>query len=169
MKKTQLHFDGKTLNLSYETLENNKYKILLEGHEFIISSKESMGGILLEENETYYPISLTYNPHKKEIISRIESNTHTIKIKDKVQDISKSSKKISLQLLSPITGIISSILIKEKQILPDHTHCISIIAMKMENKLYNLGELKVKKIVVKENVQVQEGDILIEFEEVTKK
>lgn len=165
MKKTQLQFNGKTLEVSYETLQKNKYKIIIENEEFIIETKESMGGILLEENNTLYPISLTFDPQKHEIQSRINSNTHTIKIKEKGSISSSKSKKKNLTLTSPITGVISSIVVKEKDSIQDHTHCISVIAMKMENKLYNQGTLKVKKILIKENAKVQEGDILIEFEE----
>lgn len=65
------------------------------------------------------------------------------------------------EIISPITGVISEIFIKEGDFIKRDQKVLLISAMKMENEIVSDFEGRIKEILVKKNQEVKEGDILI--------
>jgi len=75
-----------------------------------------------------------------------------------------SRERIEKEIKSPLTGTISSIVVKIGETLRPGKKVATLIAMKMENEIVSEGYGKIKEIKAKENQSVNSGDTLIVLE-----
>ena len=68
------------------------------------------------------------------------------------------------EIKSPIAGVISKILVKEGDFVKKEQKTIFLSTMKMENEIISDFNGKAKKILVKKNQEVKEGETLIILE-----
>ncbi|GAH94111.1 unnamed protein product [marine sediment metagenome] len=68
------------------------------------------------------------------------------------------------RIKAPIAGIISEVFVKERDVIKKGKKVILLSAMKMENEIISDFEGRVKKVSVKKDQKVKEGDILIVLE-----
>lgn len=68
------------------------------------------------------------------------------------------------KIKAPIAGIISEVFVKERDVIKKGKKVILLSAMKMENEIISDFEGRVKKVSVKKDQKVKEGDILIVLE-----
>lgn len=73
-------------------------------------------------------------------------------------------KKGKVEILAPISGIVSEIFKKEGDFVKKGEKILSLLAMKMENEIYAEREGKIQKIFVKKNQSVKKGEKLLEIE-----
>jgi biotin carboxyl carrier protein len=70
----------------------------------------------------------------------------------------------SCDVLSPMTGKVLSILVKEKSVVKEGDVLITIEAMKMENRILSERAGVIKSVRVAPSASVNTGDILLSFE-----
>lgn len=99
-------------------------------------------------------------------IIRIEIKGYTIDVllEDPLVSAVIGTDQIDLNIIAPLAGSISSILVKEGQKIELGDIVIIISAMKMENKIIAKSSGKVKCINISEGDQVRKGATLIEME-----
>lgn len=73
-------------------------------------------------------------------------------------------KKQKVEILAPISGTISEIFKKEKDLVKKGEKILSILAMKMENEICSPIEGKIKGIFVKKGEIVKKNQKLVEIE-----
>lgn len=76
----------------------------------------------------------------------------------------QSSANHSKEIKASIAGIVSDISVKQGESIKEHSKLLTLSAMKMENEIHAEKDCKIKKILVKINDKVKEGDILIILE-----
>lgn len=65
------------------------------------------------------------------------------------------------EILAPLDGVISKILVKEGDVVKKNQTLLFLSAMKMENEICAEDDGKIKKILVKEGDKVKKDDVLI--------
>ena len=65
------------------------------------------------------------------------------------------------EIIAPLAGVIAEIFVKEGDFIKRDQKVLSISAMKMENEIISEFEGRVKKVLVKKDQEVKEGDVLI--------
>jgi len=105
-------------------------------------------------------LNLVYKKLKDKIILFYNSRVYII---EKVQDFVKSEDIKKEEIISPITGKINSIKVKENDIVNENDVLLTIESMKMEMIITSPKKAKVEKIYCKENEIVSQGKILIKL------
>lgn len=89
-----------------------------------------------------------------------DSAIPTIKNEDKRHTLEKASKGKD-EIKAPLSGIISSIFVKEGEEVSPGQKLLMLSAMKMENEIVSEVAGKVKTISVSKDQKVKEGEILM--------
>ncbi len=124
-----------------------KLKIKVQGKEYPVEIEE------LNKNETKVKIG------KKEFVFKEEERERK-KIAVAKTSIPKRDFRTK-EIKAPISGTISEVFINEGEFIKKETKVVSLSAMKMENEIISDFEGKVKKIFIKKEQKVNEGDVLI--------
>jgi len=124
-------------------------------------------------------MELKINIKGKEHVVNVEENGNEIKIvvngkehifnsSTGIEEISffptSTSQSFSKEIKAGIAGIVSEISVKEGEEVKANKKLLTLSAMKMENEIHSEGDGKIKKVLVKVNDKVKEGDILIILE-----
>jgi len=124
-------------------------------------------------------MELKINIKGKEYIVNVEENGNEVKVivngkkhvfnsSTGIEDISfshsPSNNNHSKEIKASIAGIVSDISVKQGENIKAHQKLLTLSAMKMENEIYSETNGKIKKVLVKVNDKVKEGDILIILE-----
>lgn len=120
------------------------FKIKIKNKEYSIELKEERGRVKVKIGNKEF----VFGSNKKEelLVSSIKKD---------------SSVK---EIVSSLSGIVTSIFVKEGEIIKAGQKVLILSAMKMENEIVSESEGKIKKVMVKENQQVKEGEVLIVLE-----
>lgn len=70
----------------------------------------------------------------------------------------------SSQIISPMPGLVKSVMVKEGDMVSEGAEICTVEAMKMQNKLVASKQGKVKKVNTKVGESVEEGKVLVELE-----
>ena len=81
-----------------------------------------------------------------------------------IQESLISEDSLRKEIISSLSGIVTSLFVKEGESIKAGQKVLILSAMKMENEIVSENAGKIKKIMVKENQQVKEGDVLIVLE-----
>ena len=103
----------------------------------------------------------------KHVFFKLNGQTRSIDVKDNNYTVTKKqNKKVSSasEIGAPLQGRLSSILVKEGDMVEKNTPLFTIEAMKMESTIVSSLSGKVKAIVLQEGVLVQQDDVVLEFE-----
>ncbi len=127
-----------------ELVEKTETKVvLLENTERIQGEMETIEGkSYFFKNGAYYEYS----------DSSLESIT------------SETQESNSNEITSPMPGTVTKIYVKEGDVVEKDNILLKIEAMKMENKIYSWGKLKIKKVLCSEKTFIDIGEVLIETE-----
>jgi biotin carboxyl carrier protein len=122
-------------------------KVNIDGKEHIVNVEESEGHLKIHLDGNVYQVDTSLKDEQKDI------------------DLSSGSKETkSGEVKADISGIIYSVDVKKGQQVKKGQKIISLIAMKMENRVLSPTDGKVKDIKVKKNDKVKKGDILVVIE-----
>jgi len=120
------------------------FKIKIRNKEYSVELKEERRGIRIKiGNKEFIFVSI-----KEDIVFKPQN----------ISDNKDSSRK---EIISSLSGIVTSIFVKEGEIIKSGQKILILSAMKMENEIVSEGSGKIEKIMVKENQQIKEGDILV--------
>lgn len=136
------------------TLKNNKFTI----------SKENGNYKILDANGKSTNIDDIIELGNNIIRIEIEGYTIDVSIEDPLLSAVSGVDDGDLNIVSPLAGSVSSILIKEGQTVEKGDIVLTISAMKMENKIVAKSAGIVKCVNVTEGEQVTKGAILIELD-----
>jgi len=126
-----------------------KFKLKIKGKECEVE--------ILEEGEDKVKIKVG----EKEFIFGKEEEKKGISIIQTSIPKRDFSKK---EIKAPIAGVISEIFVKEGDFVKREQKILFLSTMKMENEIISDFDGKVKKILVKKNQEVKEGETLIILE-----
>ena len=122
------------------------FKIKIKDKEYHIELKEERGEVKVKVEGKEF----SFGPTKKEVSS--------------VQSYSIKKDSSNKEIVSSLSGIVSSIFVKEGDAVKSGQKVLILSAMKMENEIVSESDGKIKKLLVKENQQVKEGEVLIILE-----
>lgn len=122
------------------------FKIKIKNKEYQIELKENCGAVKI----TIGGKEFVFGPNKG---SSLKGEQSTIK---------KGS--LNKEISSSLSGVVTNIFIKEGSHVKAGKKFLTLSAMKMENEIVAENDCKIKKILVKENQQIKEGEILIILE-----
>ena len=125
-----------------------KFKLKIENEEFEIEILETPEGVKVKVGQKEF----FFGEREK-----IEEKT-VAKVKIPKRNFEKR------EILAPITGEITKILVREGDLVKKGQTLILLSAMKMENEILAEKEGKVKKIFVKEGEKVEKNQTLIILE-----
>jgi len=100
--------------------------------------------------------------HKGAIIDLLVLSNRHLEL-NKIMIPRKQEDKSNM-LLSPMPGLLVSLLVKEGQIVEENEPLAIIEAMKMENIIKSEKKVKVKKINCKEGDSLEVDEVILEFE-----
>lgn len=123
------------------------FKIKIKDKEYHIELKEERGRVKVKIGNKEF----VFGSNKEE--ARLNTEASSIK-----KDFLKK------EIVSSLSGMVTSIFIKEGESVKAGQKLLILSAMKMENEIVSENQGKIKKIMVKENQQVKEGDVLIILE-----
>ncbi|HNY36262.1 MAG TPA: acetyl-CoA carboxylase biotin carboxyl carrier protein subunit [Candidatus Pacearchaeota archaeon] len=120
------------------------FKIKIKNKEYQIELKENCGAVKIKIGGKEF----VFGSNKGSLIE------------------TSSIKKDSLNkgIASSLSGVVTKIFVKEGSHVKAGNKFLTLSAMKMENEIVAENDCKIKKILVKENQQVKEGEILIILE-----
>jgi len=121
------------------------FKIKIKGKEYAIELKEERRGVKVRIGDKEF----VFGSKKEEFTAQPSS-------------VKKGSSE--KEIVSSLSGVVTSIFVKEKEIIKAGQKVLTLSAMKMENEIVSESEGKIKKISVRENQQVKEGEVLIILE-----
>lgn len=139
-----------------------KFSFKISGNKYDVDIQKIEGNIIeLEVNGIFYKVELEkeIKTQKTQILVRQEVAPPTTKEKKIVKTLSSS-----VQIKSPLPGIILKILVKEGDIVKEGDTLAIIEAMKMENKILAEKPGVVKSIKIRPGDNVLENDLLFELE-----
>ncbi|MFA5080432.1 MAG: biotin/lipoyl-containing protein [Candidatus Paceibacterota bacterium] len=93
--------------------------------------------------------------------SAVKENKNDESISEFAQEQKILSKK---ELKASLAGLVSEVFVKEGETVKQGQKILTLLAMKMENEMITEQNGKIKKIMVKVNQTVREGEILVIFE-----
>ncbi|MFA5431270.1 MAG: acetyl-CoA carboxylase biotin carboxyl carrier protein subunit [Candidatus Paceibacterota bacterium] len=123
------------------------FKIKIKNKEYLIGLKEERGKVRIKIGNKEF----VFGSKKGEIPS--EGHSSLVR-----KDVSKKD------IISSLSGIVTSVFVKEGEIIKAGQKVLILSAMKMENEIVSESEGKIKRILVKENQQVKDEEILIVLE-----
>lgn len=123
------------------------FKIKIKNKEYSIGLKEERGKVLIKIGNKEF----VFGSKKGEV----SSEGHSSLVRKDV---------FGKDIASSLSGIVTSIFVKEGETIRVGQKVLILSAMKMENEIVSESEGKIKKIMVKENQQVKDGEILIILE-----
>jgi len=126
-----------------------KFKVKLGEKEYQIDLEEKEDKVRVRVNDKEFLFS------KKEKIEKVSSLSVRLPQKREFK------KK---EVLAPISGIISEIFVKEKEVVKKGERLMILSAMKMENEISAHQEGRIKNILVKKGQKVNQGEVLIVLE-----
>ncbi len=126
-----------------------KFKVKLREKEYQIDLEEKEDKVRVKVNDKEFLFS------KKEEIEKVSSLSVRLPQKREFK------KK---EILAPISGVISEIFVKEKEVVKKGERLIILSAMKMENEISAHQEGRIKNILVKKGQKVNQGEVLIVLE-----
>jgi len=118
------------------------FKIKIKDKEYHIELKEEKGGVKVKIGDKEF----AFGSKKEKILTQSSS-------------IKKDSSK--KEIVSSLSGLVTSVFVKEGENIKAGQKVLTLSAMKMENEIVSENGGKIKKILVKENQQVKEGEVLI--------
>ncbi len=120
------------------------FKIKIKNKEHHIELKENGGAVKVKVGEKEF----VFGKNKEGLIT------------------TQSAKKDSLnkEVISSLSGVVTNVFVKEGESVGTGKKFLTLSAMKMENEIVAENDCKIKKILVKENQQVKEGEGLIILE-----
>jgi biotin carboxyl carrier protein len=123
------------------------FKIKIKDKEYHIGLNEEKGKVKVKIGNKEF----VFGSSKKEELS----NTPTSSIQ---KDTFKK------EIVSSLSGIVTSVFVKESEDIKTGQKVLILSAMKMENEIVCECCGKIKKVMVKEDQQVKEGEVLIILE-----
>ena len=120
------------------------FKIKIRNKEYSVELKEERRGIKIKIGSKEF----IFGSIKEDVVFNPQN----------ISDNKDSSRK---EIISSLSGIVTSIFVKEGEIIKSGQKILILSAMKMENEIVSEGSGKIEKIMVKENQQIKEGDILV--------
>ncbi|MDD5639333.1 MAG: acetyl-CoA carboxylase biotin carboxyl carrier protein subunit [Candidatus Pacebacteria bacterium] len=93
--------------------------------------------------------------------SAIKENKNNKSISEFGQEQKVLLKK---EVKASLAGLVSEIFVKEGEMVKQGQRLLTLLAMKMENEIITEQDGKIKKIMIKTNQTVREGEILVIFE-----
>ena len=123
------------------------FKIKIKNKEYQVGLKEEKGRVRVKIGNKEF----VFGSIKEEFASNIQESL-----------ISEDS--LRKEIISSLSGIVTSLFVKEGESIKAGQKVLILSAMKMENEIVSENAGKIKKIMVKENQQVKERDILIILE-----
>lgn len=129
-------------------MPSKKLKLNIKGKEYNIEIQE------ISEDATEIKVnkeSFIFKEEEKEKIAVAKTSLPKRDFKTK-------------EIKAPIAGIISALFVKENEFIKKGKKVVLLSAMKMENEIISDFEGKVKKILIKKEQKVKEGDVLIILE-----
>jgi biotin carboxyl carrier protein len=123
------------------------FKIKIKNKEYQIGLKEERGMVMVKIGNKEFVFGST----KEDLLPNIQESSIN-------KDCSRK------EIVSSLSGIVTSLFVKDGEIIKAGQKVLILSAMKMENEIVSEGEGKIKKVMVKENQQVKEGDVLIVLE-----
>lgn len=169
MKEVKLNLDGKDFNLDISELMQNSYLVKIGENEFKINVIPTSSGIILECNKEEFSITLT-NIKSQNYEIFINGIKHLLKLNDVQLSCLDNNMNENKQnffeniVTASINGIITNINCKISQKIKKGEILFSIMAMKMENKIYASQDIIIKNIYVKKDEKVVEGQKILEIE-----
>lgn len=93
---------------------------------------------------------------------KLEGKEHLVEIEENVEiKIEKTKETINKEIKAPMPGIISNVFFHEKELVKKGTTLLTLIAMKMENKIISPRDGKIEEIKVKSGDIIETGQVLI--------
>ncbi len=156
MSEYNIHTGGLDFPLTAESLSSldlngtfPNYHILHEGKKYAITVLQRAG---------------------KQIVLKINGNTHTVKINDTVDQLveqmglNKPKEVILKDIKAPMPGLILDILVKPGQELVKGDAILILEAMKMENVIKAEGNGVVKEVLLEKGAAVEKNQVIIEMQ-----
>lgn len=140
------------------------YKMKINGEKYEAKILDYKGThVSVEVNGNEYLVELELEkPSRVELVRNVKSspdlNISTSKPKPKVKTQANPGT-----VVSPIPGLVLTILVKEGDTISEGDPVLILEAMKMESEIVSTASGTVKAILVKEGASVQEDDGLIEI------
>jgi biotin carboxyl carrier protein len=123
-----------------------KFEIDIKGEKRKIEIKENNNHVSIKIGSKDFKFQK--NNKKEEEISVAQTNIPKKKFEKK-------------EIKAPIAGTITKIFVQEGEEFKKDQKIASLSAMKMENEIVSDFKGKIKKILVKQNQKVQEGEVLV--------
>jgi len=137
-----------------------KYKLVINDKEFNTRIVDYSGNrIIVKVNGHDYEVNIT--PEEKSITKVVRTRKDT----PNLDVLHKSNKPVAVSagtVTSPIPGLVITLMVAVGDTVQKGDTVIILEAMKMESEIASTASGTVKKIFVKEQQSLQEGDAIIE-------
>lgn len=103
----------------------------------------------------------------KHVFFKLNGQTRSIDVRDNSYTVTKkTNKKVSSskEIGAPLQGRLSSMLVKEGDVIEKNTPLFTIEAMKMESTIVASKAGKIKSVVLQEGLLVSQDDVVVELE-----
>lgn len=161
--------DSKEHQVEFDDASNRSGK--LDGKNFswdVITVKEGSFHVL-HEDRSYNIEVLKKDEVEKTFTIRVNSNTYTLQVKDKYDELlhtlgldSLAGKKVN-EVKAPMPGLVLDVRVEEGREVKKGDALVVLEAMKMENILKSPVEGRIKKIHVKKGIAVEKNQVLVSF------
>ncbi|CAN5188184.1 hypothetical protein BH09BAC5_BH09BAC5_04170 [soil metagenome] len=134
-----------------------------------VISPESKRFSVIKDNRSYEVEIVEADTQEKTMIVKVNGRTYPLSIADKFDELLQNMgmDKVAISkvndLKAPMPGLVLNIVVKEGDQIKKGDPIIVLEAMKMENILKAVADVTVKKIMVKQGVAVEKGQILVQF------
>lgn len=156
------------------------YQVIVNDEEFTLSKEEYMALDMVKTSKSEYHVinnqfskyvSVDANAsNPKKLTVHMDGSKYNILIKDEIDQViddmgfhSSSQTRIE-NIIAPMPGLVLELLVKEGDSVSKGDSLLILGAMKMENQILSIGDIKVKGIKTKVGDSVEKGQVLIEVE-----
>ncbi len=140
-----------------------EYKFKINDDKYTAKILEYTGDfVLVEVNGMEYKVELDQDKISKPKLTRSQKSKPQMHIKKPKSNKSQANEG---SVIAPIPGLVIKLLVQEGDLVKTDQTVAILEAMKMESEITTSFEGKVKKILVKEGENIQEGQIIMEIGE----